>query len=85
MDEQLIIEIWDTFKDYVPEKSRTIVAAHFVDFLTSKDVELTDLEGILGYDPHLDDAIQFVIDENKEEEDDDEENIDDWDYDEDEE
>lgn len=83
MDEQLIIEVWDTFKDYIPEKSRETAANQYVDFLLGKDVELSELEGVLGYDPHLDDAIDLVLEENKEDEDTDD--GDDWDYDEDEE
>ena len=33
MEEDLIIGVWDTFKDYVPEKNRETAATHFVDFL----------------------------------------------------
>lgn len=83
MDEQLIIEIWDTFKDYVSEKNKEAVASQFVDFLMTKDVELNELEGVLGYDSYLDLAIQTVLDEHRDEEE--EEESDDWDYDEDEE
>ena len=78
MEEQLIIEIWDTFRDYIPEKSRETAANQFVDFLLGKDVETSTLEGLLGYDPHLDEAIELVLEEYKEEE---EEDIDDLDFD----
>ena len=77
MEEQLIFEIWDTFRDHIPEKGRGTAAEQFVDFLVSKDVELETFEGILGYDPHLDDAVNLIIDEYKE----DEETFDDDDYD----
>lgn len=80
MEEQLIIEVWDTFKDYIPEKSRETAASHYVDFLLGKDVEISELEGVLGYDPHLDTAIELVLEEQKE----DDEEDDDWDYNEDE-
>lgn len=66
MEEQLIIEIWDTFKDYIPEKSRETAANQFVDYLIGKDVEISVLEGLMGYDSHLDDAIELVLDENSE-------------------
>jgi hypothetical protein len=82
MDEQLIIEVWETFKDYIPEKTRETAANQYVDFLLGKDVETSDLEGVLGYDPHLDAAIELVLGEQGE---DDEELDDDWGYDEDEE
>lgn len=63
MEEQLIIEVWDTFKDYIPEKSKDVAAGQYIDYLLGKDVELSVLEGLLGYDSHLDDAIQMVVDE----------------------
>lgn len=68
MEEQLIFEIWDTFRDHIPEKGRAIAADQFVDFLVNHDVDLETLEGLLGYDPNLDEAVQVVLDENKEEE-----------------
>jgi hypothetical protein len=69
MEESLIIEVWDTFKEYVPEKNRETAANHYVDFLTGKDVELSVLEGLMGYDPHLDIAIELVVGENEDSED----------------
>jgi len=83
MEEDLIIELWDVFKEYISEKNREVAANQYVDFLLSKDVELEVLEGLTGYDPHLDDAIQLVVGEEKEQEDPDEE--DNWDFDEDQE
>ena len=75
MEEDLIIGLWDTFKDYIPEKNRETAANQFVDFLIGQDVELSVLESVTGYDPHLDTAIQLVIDEFS-----DEEEIEDDDY-----
>jgi hypothetical protein len=77
MDETLIIETWDTFKDYIAEKNRETAASHYVDFLIGKDVELSVLESVMGYDPHLDSAIELVIDEERQNDDDTDE--DDWD------
>lgn len=76
MEESLIIEIWDTFKDYVPEKNRETAAEQFVDFVISKDVEISTLESLLGYDPHLDSAITAALEELN----DDEDEIDEEDY-----
>jgi hypothetical protein len=67
MEEDLIIGVWDTFKDYVPEKNRETAATHFVDFLIGQDVELSVLESVMGYDNHLDAAIQLIVDEFNEE------------------
>jgi hypothetical protein len=81
MDESLIIETWDIFKEYISEKNRDTAASHYVDFLLGKDVELSVLEGLTGFDSSLDQAIELVIGENQE---DDEIDEDDYDYDEDE-
>ncbi len=70
MDEAFIIEIWDTFKDYVPEKNRDTAANQYVDFLVGRDVDNNTLEGIMGFDPHLDQAIELTLgEENREDSD----------------
>jgi len=81
MEEDQIIGVWDTFKDYIPEKNRETAATHFVDFLIAQDVELSVLESVMGFDSHLDSAIQLIVDEFNEENQIDEDDI----YDEDEE
>lgn len=63
MDESLIMEIWDTFREYIPEKHKDTAANQYVDYLLGKDIEISVLEGFIGYDPHLDDAIKNVVDE----------------------
>jgi hypothetical protein len=70
MEEDLIIEVWDIFREYVSDKNKETAANHYVDFLVGKDVELSVLEGLMGYDPYLDTAIQLVVDENKDDSDD---------------
>lgn len=69
MEEQLIFEIWDTFRDHIPEKARGTAADQFVEFLLGKDVDMETMEGLLGYDPHLDAAVELALEENKEIED----------------
>ena len=69
MDEILVMEIWDMFREYIPEKNKEVAANQFVDFLLGKDFESSDLEGLMGYDPHLDIAVKAVVDEEKEFED----------------
>ena len=63
MDENLIITLWDTFKEYIPEKNRDMAATHYVDFLLGNDIDAETLSGYMGYDPHLDDAIKTVVDD----------------------
>ena len=67
MEEDLIIGVWDTFKDYMPEKNRETAANHYVDFLVGQDVSIEVLESVMGYDPHLDSAIELVVEEFKDE------------------
>jgi DUF1680 family protein len=69
MDESLIIEVWDTFKEYIPDKNKELAAHQYVDYLLGKDVEVAALESFMSYDPHLDIAIKAVVDEEKEFED----------------
>lgn len=80
MDESLIIEVWDTFREYIPEKHKDTAAAQYIDFLLGKDIELGVIEGLSGYDTHLDDAIKNVVDEENAEA----EGENDYDYEEDE-
>lgn len=81
MEEQTIIGIWETFKDYIPEKTLDAAASQFIELLQKEDVDIDTLEGLMGYDPHLDTAIQDVLDEyGAEEESEDEEwNEEKWD------
>ena len=82
MDDSLIIELWDIFKEYISEKNRDVAANHYVDFLLGKDVDESTLEGLMGYDSALDQAIETVVGEQESEKDEE----DDWDsYEEDEE
>jgi len=69
MEESLIIEVWDTFKEYIPDKNKELAAHQYVDYLLGKDVEVAALESFMSYDPHLDIAIKAVVDEEKEFED----------------
>ena len=74
MNENLIIAVWDMFREYIPEKNREMAANQYVDFLLGKDVSVEDLSAYTGYDPHLDEAIKSVqqeegFDEGEEDED----------------
>lgn len=82
MDEQLIIEIWDLFKEYIPAKNMDIAANHFVDFLSDHDVDADVLSGLQGMDNHLDDAIKAFLKEEEgfDDSDEDEEYYEDEDY-----
>lgn len=83
MEEDLIISMWDVFKEYIPEKNREIAANHYVDFLIGRDVDSATLEGLIGYDTHLDQAIETVVGNKDELESDDDSYDGGWDDDED--
>jgi hypothetical protein len=81
MEEALIIEVWDTFREYIPEKNREMAATQYVDFLLGKDVDTAIIEGLVGYDPHLDDAIKTALaEEGHEDVEEDDEYYEDEDY-----
>jgi len=81
MEEDLIIEVWDVFKEYISDKNKETAANHFVDFLLGKDVDSATLKALVGYDTYLDDAIDIIVSGDEEAAEDEE---DDWSYDEDE-
>jgi len=64
MEEALIMEIWDIFREYISDKNKDMAANQYVDFLLGKDVPADVLEGLTGYDTHLDDAIRTVFSED---------------------
>jgi hypothetical protein len=70
MDENLIMVIWDMFREYIPEKNRDMAANQYVDFLLGHDIDVETLNAYTGYDNHLDDAIKTAsADESEDDED----------------
>ena len=63
MEEDMIMEVWDTFKEYIPDKNKETAAHQYVDYLLGKDVETGVLESFMGFDSYLDIAIKAVVDE----------------------
>jgi beta-lactam-binding protein with PASTA domain len=63
MNEHLIMTVWDLFRDYIPEKNREMAATQYVDFLLGNDIEADTLHTYTGYDPHIDEAIKAVLEE----------------------
>ena len=70
MDENLIMVVWDMFREYIPEKNREMAANHYVDFLLGNDINVETLNAYTGYDTHLDIAIKTAsADESEDDED----------------
>jgi hypothetical protein len=71
MKEDLIADIWTLVIEHIPEKNRKDVAADFVNTLIDHGVKDSVLDGLLGVDPYLDTAIEYVIDGEEIEDDED--------------
>jgi hypothetical protein len=63
MKEDIIADVWTTIVEYVPEKQRQHAATDFVNVFMDYGVKETVLENLLGIDPYLDDALNYVIDD----------------------
>ncbi len=70
MKEDLIADLWSAVVEAIPEKQRANVAADFVNTLMDYGIKESTLDNLLGVDPYLDDAIEYVIDGEEIEEDD---------------
>jgi hypothetical protein len=69
MKEEMIADIWTLMVEHIPEKSRSGVAADFVNTLLDYGIKDSVLESLQGIDPYLDDAITYAIDGEEIEED----------------
>lgn len=76
MKDDLIADLWNCVVEHIPEKHRKDVAGDFINTLLDYGIKESVIEGLMGVDPYLDDAIEYSIDG---------EDIDDEDYYEDEE
>ena len=70
MDENLIMVVWDMFREYIPEKNRDMAANQYVDFLLGHDIDVETLNANTGYDNHLDEAIKTASADELEDDDD---------------
>jgi hypothetical protein len=70
MKDDLIADLWTLVVEHIPEKQRKDVAADFVNTLLDYGIKESVLEGLMGVDPYLDQAIEYSIDGEEIEEDD---------------
>jgi hypothetical protein len=68
MKEDLIADIWTLVVEHIPEKSRADVASGFVNTLLDYGIKESILQSLLGIDDHLDEAIDYAIDDEEIEE-----------------
>ena len=71
MKEDLIADIWTLVIEHIPEKHRKDLAADFVNTLLDYGIKESTLQGLIGVDSYLDDAIDYAIDGEEIEEEDD--------------
>ena len=62
MKEDLIADLWTVIVEHIPEKHRADVASDFINTLLDYGIKETVLESLMGVDPYLDTAIEYVID-----------------------
>ena len=63
----MIADIWTLMVEHIPEKSRSDVAADFVNTLLDYGIKESVLQSLIGVDGYLDEAIEYVTDgENNE-------------------
>jgi hypothetical protein len=62
MKEDLIADIWTLVIEHIPEKHRKDLAADFVNTLLDYGIKESTLQGLMGVDGYLDNAIDYAID-----------------------
>jgi len=60
---ELFGEIWNILSDKIPEKSKPEVANEYVNALLDYGINESTIESMMGICTHLDEAIEYVIDE----------------------
>ena len=71
LNETQIGDIWVLFSDFIDKKQIEAVAERYVDLLADYGTSDRVLQGAMGVDPMLDQAITYYLDDEDYEEDDD--------------
>ena len=71
LNETQIGDVWLNFVEYIDKKQVEIVAERYVDLLADFGVRDATLQGALGVDEILDQAINYYLDEDDAEDEDD--------------
>lgn len=72
MDENIIADVWNLFKDFLDKKSIDLVAEKYIDLLADYGVDDLVLKEVKDVDQHLDDAINYYLGDVEDQELDDE-------------
>jgi len=66
MDSELIVNFWNCVKDYFDKKQIDSAAEKYINLIADYGIDDTVLKECLGSDDHLDDAIEYYLDEEQE-------------------
>lgn len=69
MNEDQIVDIWLTLKEFVEKKQVEIAAEKYVDLLADYGVDDIVFKEALGHDDDLDEAISYYLDLDNDEDD----------------
>ncbi len=70
LNESQIGDIWLVFADYMDKKQLEVAAERYIDLLADYGVSDRVLQGAMGVDHTLDQAIEYYLDEDSDEDDD---------------
>lgn len=73
MNEDFVADVWMMFKEYLDKKHVEIAGEKFVDMLIDYGLDDIQLKDMLGTDKHLDIAIQYYLEIDKDDIDDNDE------------
>jgi hypothetical protein len=75
MKEDLIADLWTVIVEHIPEKHRKDVAADYINTLLDHGTKETVIQDLMGIDPYLDYAVDYVIDKEDHLDDDDDDDF----------
>lgn len=72
MNENMIADVWNLFKDFLDKKSIDLVAEKYIDLLADYGIDDLVFKEVKDVDQHLDDAISYYLGDMFDEDTDDE-------------
>ena len=79
MNGDLIADIWTIMVEHIEEKKKKDVAASYINTLLDYGVGESVIQGLFGIDTYLDEAVEYVLDDDDEVEDYDDDEDNRWD------
>ena len=79
MNSDLIADIWTIMVEHIDEKKKQDVAANYINTLLDYGESESVIQGLFGIDTYLDEAVEYVLDDEEDTVDYDEDEDDRWD------